>query len=200
MSDFKDVDFIKSVFHPKDLPNPAFPEIAFAGRSNVGKSSLLNKIFNIRGFVKVSSTPGHTQSLNYFLVDKSYYFVDLPGYGYAKVPEELKKKWQFLLENYLTKRDSLRGVVCIFDVRRIPDELDLSLLNFLSQTNRGIIIVLNKIDKLSRTEIQKQRKLTDNFFQTYSNIVFPVSASTAQGIKELKKYIFDNVLKDIINE
>ncbi len=194
MADFKDVDFIKSVFHPKDLPKQAFSEIAFAGRSNVGKSSLLNKIFNRKGLVKVSSTPGHTQSLNYFLVDKSYYFVDFPGYGYAKVPEELKKKWQFLLENYLINRENLRGVVCIFDVRRIPDELDLSLLQFLSEIKKGIIIVLNKIDKLSRTELQKQRKTIDNLFNPYCATIFPVSSMTSEGVKELKIYLLDKVL------
>ena len=124
----KRVEFLKSCFSLRDLPGADLPEIAFAGRSNVGKSSLLNAITGRKRLVKVSSTPGFTQSLNFFLINDSAFFVDLPGYGYARAPKKVIKRWQALVEGYLKGRQTLMGVVCIFDIRRNLDDLDLDLI------------------------------------------------------------------------
>ncbi|NIA08931.1 MAG: YihA family ribosome biogenesis GTP-binding protein, partial [Nitrospiraceae bacterium] len=151
-----DAIFIKSVFDRLQLPPTDFPEVAFAGKSNVGKSSLLNRIMGRQNLVKVSSRPGLTQSLNFFLVNRSVYFVDLPGYGYAKAPRDIRNRWHRLVEGYIETREVLNGVVCIFDIRRVPDQMDLGLLEYLHDLKRTVWIALNKADKISRPKRHRQ--------------------------------------------
>uniref|UniRef100_A0A7C4NVR6 Probable GTP-binding protein EngB n=1 Tax=Thermodesulfobacterium geofontis TaxID=1295609 RepID=A0A7C4NVR6_9BACT len=155
---FKHIEFVKSIYDLKDLPPPEFPEIAFLGRSNVGKSSLINAILNRKNVARVSSTPGFTKAINFFRIDYQFYLVDLPGYGFAKAPAELQKKWKYLVEGYLTAPRDFRLLVLIFDIRRTPDKLDINLVEFVKYIKKTFCIVLNKIDILSKNEIDKQVK------------------------------------------
>lgn len=151
--------FIKSAVKPADYPPVDLPEIAFAGRSNVGKSSLINVLVERKGLVRTSSTPGRTQLINFFqmtAVPVSLNLVDLPGYGYAKVPLDVKRQWGPMMERYLAGRESLRGVVLILDIRRIPSDEDLQMLDWLRSYNRRPIVVLTKCDKLTKNQRAKQ--------------------------------------------
>jgi GTP-binding protein len=151
-------EFIKSAVKPSQYPPADPPEIAFAGRSNVGKSSLINKLLNRRRLVKTSSTPGRTQLINFFSINENFTFVDLPGYGYAKAPLHIRKTWGPMVETYLSSRKTLKGVVLIMDIRRIPREGERDLINWLNHYRIASILVLTKIDKLSKTKQGKQRK------------------------------------------
>ncbi len=181
----KKVEFIKSCYSLKDLPEDNLPEIAFAGRSNVGKSSLLNAIMGRKKLVKVSSRPGFTQSLNFFLVNGSVYLVDLPGYGYAKAPRNVIKRWQKLVEGYLSRRKSLKGVVCIFDIRRKLDDLDLNLVEYLLFMKLRPWVVLNKADKLSGSKIASKLRETSIMLPRDLSEPLVVSSRTGKGVKEL---------------
>ncbi|MFQ5914418.1 MAG: ribosome biogenesis GTP-binding protein YihA/YsxC [Nitrospinota bacterium] len=145
-------EFEKSALHPRDCPKQKLPEVAFAGRSNVGKSSVMNTLLGRRGLVKTSSTPGKTQTLNFFRVRSGkaeFRFVDLPGYGFAKVPERMRKSWAKIIETYLEGREQLRGVVVILDIRRGVTEMDRELLDWLAAAGIEALIVLTKADKVS---------------------------------------------------
>ncbi len=146
----KSAEFIKSAVTPTQFPPADWPEIAFAGRSNVGKSSLINTILGRRGLVRTSSTPGRTQLLNFFLVNGDFCLVDLPGYGFAQVPLAVRKAWGPMVKTYLEQRNCLRAVVLLFDVRRVPRDEDLQLLDWLEEFGVPTIPVITKIDKITR--------------------------------------------------
>ena len=148
-------EFLLSASTTRQFPAATLPEIAFAGRSNVGKSSLINSLLNRKKLVKTSATPGKTQLINFFKVNDQFYFVDLPGYGYAKVPESVRRKWQNLVEAYLSERETLRNVVLIIDCRHNPTVQDRQLLEWLEYYQRPSLIVASKIDKLKRGQVQK---------------------------------------------
>ncbi len=148
--------FVKSATAPAHYPSGDLPEVAFAGRSNVGKSSLINTLLGRRRLARTSTTPGRTQTLNFFLVDECLSMVDLPGYGYARVSHSVRAEWKNVVETYLRQRGSLRLVILILDIRRDPSEGDLDLLTWLRSEKRTALVVLTKIDKLSHSE-QKQR-------------------------------------------
>jgi GTP-binding protein len=152
-------EFIKSATQPGNYPPAEFPEIAFAGRSNVGKSSLINVLVNRRGLVRTSSTPGRTQLLNFFNVNGRFSLVDLPGYGFAKVPLAVKKDWGPMIRTYLESRESLKGVVFILDIRRVPSEEDLQFLDWLEEFGVPTIPVITKLDKVNRSGRDRQLKL-----------------------------------------
>ncbi len=149
-------DFIKSATRPGNYPPEQFPEIAFAGRSNVGKSSLINVLVNRKSLVRTSSTPGRTQLINFFNINDHFSLVDLPGYGYAKVPLSVKKAWGPMIRTYLEVRESLYGVVFIFDIRRVPREEDIRFLDWLEEFGVPTIPVITKIDKVNRSKRDKQ--------------------------------------------
>ena len=151
-------EFILSAASPWQFPVPSLPEIAFAGRSNVGKSTLINSLLNRKKMVKTSSTPGKTQLINFFKINNEFYFVDLPGYGFAKVPESVRKKWRSLIEAYLQERETLRNVVLIVDCRHNPTAQDRQLKEWLDYYQRPVLIVASKIDKIKRGQVQKQLK------------------------------------------
>lgn len=151
-------EFITSAVKPTQFPPPEFPEIAFAGRSNVGKSSLINKLVNRKRLVKTSRTPGRTQLINFFLINEALSFVDLPGYGYAKVPDSVRKNWGPMIERYLSIRDSLKGILTLIDVRRTPAEEELNLMAWLAERRIPCIWVLTKADKLSKTKQKKRQQ------------------------------------------
>lgn len=179
------VVYVKSAFNNSQLPPANYPEVAFAGRSNVGKSSLINRLVNRHGLVKVSATPGKTQSLNYFLVGEVLYLVDLPGYGYAKVPRKVLNDWQGMISSYLEKRESLRCVVVIVDLRHPPKEYDRDLIAWLQSCNLPLLLVYTKADKLSRSEQNRQARILDAGFgvSPAARVIF--SAKSGEGMGAL---------------
>ncbi len=152
---FQKAVFLTTVAHLRDLPAVSVREVAFAGRSNAGKSSAINTLAGRVRLAYVSKTPGRTQHLNYFTLAEGKYFVDLPGYGYAKAPEEIRSQWEGLIGPYLSKRNQLVGLVVIMDVRRPFTDLDIKLIDWFRPTGRPIHILLSKADKLSRQEQTK---------------------------------------------
>ena len=174
-------EFIKSAAKPKDYPPPGLPEVAFVGRSNVGKSSLINVLSGRKGLVRTSSTPGRTQLINFFDINSVLTFVDLPGYGYAKAPSELRKQWGPMIETYLASRESLKGVVLILDIRRAPSDGDLRMLRWLEMYNIPPIIVLTKCDKLSKNEQARQKLIIAAAIKRDRSLLFPFSALSKEG-------------------
>ncbi len=152
---FQRAVFLTTVAHLRDLPQDAISEVAFAGRSNAGKSSAINTLAGRVRLAYVSKTPGRTQHLNYFTLAEGKYFVDLPGYGYAKAPAEIRAQWEGLIGPYLSKRQQLAGLVVIMDIRRPLTDLDLRLIDWFRPTGRPIHILLSKADKVSRQEQTK---------------------------------------------
>ena len=148
-------EFMMSASTTKEFPAGKLPEIAFAGRSNVGKSTLINSLLNRKKLVKTSATPGKTQLINFFKINNQFIFVDLPGYGYAKVPGDVRIKWQKLVEDYLSERTTLRNVVLLIDCRHNPTLQDRQLLDWLGYYQRPSLVIANKIDKLKRGQVQK---------------------------------------------
>jgi len=152
-------EFITSAVKPGQYPDQGLPEIAFAGRSNVGKSSLINTLVNRKNLVKTSRTPGRTQLINFFAINRAFLLVDLPGYGYARVPASVKKKWAPMIETYLATREALRAVVVILDVRRTPGQLEFDMINWLMHHHIPAILVLTKADKFKRGKQAAHRQL-----------------------------------------
>jgi GTP-binding protein len=152
---FQQAVFLTTIANLRDLPQDSVREVAFAGRSNAGKSSAINTLAGRVRLAYVSKTPGRTQHLNYFTLADGKYFVDLPGYGYAKAPEAIRSQWEGLIGPYLSKRDQLAGLVVIMDIRRPMTDLDLKLIDWFRPTGRPIHILLSKADKLSRQEQTK---------------------------------------------
>lgn len=150
----KSAEFVKSAVKPSHYPEAVLPEIAFVGRSNVGKSSLINTLVNRKRLVKTSSTPGRTQLINFFNINGTFTFVDLPGYGYAKVPKKVVQSWGEMIETFLSKRETLRGVVMLMDIRRTPKQDEVDLINWFDYYSIPTVLVLTKADKFSR---QKQK-------------------------------------------
>ncbi|MDT8441338.1 MAG: ribosome biogenesis GTP-binding protein YihA/YsxC [Desulfuromonadales bacterium] len=148
--------FVLSAPSLQGCPAPDWPEIAFAGRSNVGKSSLINCLLNRRGLVRTSSTPGRTQLLNFFAINEALYFVDLPGYGFAKAPRAVREGWQPMVHGYLAGRDSLCALVWLLDVRRDPSPEDLAFLDWLEEQQVPTIPVITKVDKVSGNELRRR--------------------------------------------
>jgi GTP-binding protein len=166
-------------------PSTTLPEIAFAGRSNVGKSSLLNKLVRRKAFARVSRTPGRTREINFFEVNHAFVLVDLPGYGYAQISKERRAEWKPLIEGYLRRSPTLRGVVQLIDVRRDPTEDDLQMLDFLSEIGVPTIVAITKVDKLtSRAAVARARELTESLGLDADQVI-PFSAHTGLGRDDL---------------
>ncbi len=178
----RDAEFIRSCVHPKDFPRTRWPEIAFVGRSNVGKSSLLNALLGHKRLAKVSATPGKTQTINFFAVNKRSFFVDLPGYGYAKVPQEIQRSWRSFIEAYLSQRETLRAVVLLVDARHPPTDLDATMHRWLASYGVPAIVVATKADQVPRGRrraTQEQVAATLGLADCES-VVF-VSSQTGEG-------------------
>ena len=191
----KSAEFVTSAVKPSQYPPAVLPEIAFAGRSNVGKSSLINTLVNRKRLVKTSSTPGRTQLINFFNINEVFSFVDIPGYGYAKVPASVKKKWGPMIETYITTRNTLKGVVLIMDVRRIPGPEEMNMLDWLNHYGVPSVPVLTKSDKLSKTRQQKQLKEIANTLSANKDNFILFSAKSRQG----KDEVWGAVKKLILN-
>jgi GTP-binding protein len=198
---FKNAKFIKSAIQPKDYPvlrnlqGERLPEIAVAGRSNVGKSTLLNHLFHRKDLVKTSATPGKTQMLNFFTVGEQLAFVDLPGYGYAQVPQAVRKQWGPMVQNYLKNREELKIILCLFDIRRIPNEEDFQMLEWAALSEKGVILVLTKVDKVTKNEKVKNTNLILNAFGMANLHYIHYSATKNIGSKELIA-----MLQDALND
>ncbi|MBM4315305.1 MAG: YihA family ribosome biogenesis GTP-binding protein [Deltaproteobacteria bacterium] len=191
-------EFVLSAKEPSHYPPATSPEIAFAGRSNVGKSSLINTLLNRKGLARTSNTPGRTQEINFFSVNDSLYFIDLPGYGYAKVPGKIRKNWGPMIETYLSGRQTLRLVVLILDIRRDPSEEDRQLIEWLQHYRLSFLIVLTKIDKVSRNlRGDRQRRIDAELRLAPETPLIVFSAKTGEGKellwREIRKFtILDN--------
>ena len=189
-------EFLKSSFQPADWPAGALPEIAFMGRSNVGKSSLMNSLLSVRGLARTSSTPGRTQSLNFFLINRSFRFVDLPGFGYARVPKAIKSSWGEMVTSYLAKREQLVLSIHIVDSRHEPTTLDLQLHQWLEHSAKPRLIVATKSDKLSNNELKESLGRVKRVFSEDRVVAF--SAKTGRGGNEVWRAI-ENALSEFNN-
>ncbi|UCF95407.1 MAG: YihA family ribosome biogenesis GTP-binding protein [Desulfobacterales bacterium] len=177
----KSAEFVTSASKPSQYPIPILPEVAFAGRSNVGKSSLINTLVNRKRLVKTSSTPGRTQRINFFAINQAIYLVDLPGYGYARVPVPVKKKWGPMIQTYLASRTTLKAVVLIMDIRRLPGREELDFIRWLDHFAVTGIKVVTKTDKLSKTSRIKQHTAIAKALGTSTGDLILFSAKTRQG-------------------
>lgn len=191
----KSAEFVTSAVKHTQYPEALYPEAAFAGRSNVGKSSLINTLVNRKRLVKTSSTPGRTQLINFFRVNDSLSLVDLPGYGYAKVPAAVKRTWGPMIETYLKGRETLKAVVLILDIRRIPGLEEQNFIDWLKLYQRMSILVLTKADKLSKTARKRQRRAIGTALDVDESALILFSAKTRLGKSQvwsaLEKALFD---------
>ena len=177
------------------LPDSPHPEVAFAGKSNVGKSSLINGLMNRKSLARTSAQPGKTQTINYYNVNDAIYFVDLPGYGFARANEEVKAKWGKMIEDYLHRSKQLKAVFLLIDIRHEPSGNDRIMYDWIVNQGFHPIIIATKLDKINRSQIQKQVKLIKNTLQTEpGTIVIPYSAITKQGREEIYE-IIDQILE-----
>lgn len=191
----KSAEFVKSAVKPEGYPQEDMPHIAFAGRSNVGKSSLINSLANRKHLARVSGTPGRTQTINFFIINESCFFVDLPGYGYAKTPLKVRESWGPMIERYLVGNPRLCLLVFILDARRVPSEEDTTLLNFLNQHGVPYILAVTKADKLSRNALNNQLRAIRQILNPPETIqLIPYSSKTGAGRKELLG-IFDAFIR-----
>jgi GTP-binding protein len=181
-------EFFRAAEDKKDYPPGEFSELAFAGRSNVGKSSMINTLLGRRNLVRTSKTPGHTRKLNFYLINGRLFFVDLPGYGFARVPLEIREKWRPMVETYLKGRKQLAGVVVIVDARRPPTESDMSLIEFLQAYDKPLIVAATKADKLTHNQAAEQKRIIKSAVQMDVPVVF-FSALNGLGKNELWKEI-----------
>lgn len=181
-------EFITSAVSAKQFPSDARQQIAFAGRSNVGKSSLINSLLHRRSLVKTSTTPGKTQMINFFMINDQFYFVDLPGYGYARAPKRVVDAWAPLIERYLKDAPQVRAVVVLLDARRVPDERDMRLLEWLNHNGVPAIYVLTKTDKLKRQEAERARETVRTTLSLGEKPIL-TSAKKGQGMDQLWKEI-----------
>jgi GTP-binding protein len=188
---FKNQQFIASVFNVSGLPKFNLPEIILCGRSNVGKSSFINSLFNRKDLAKTSSTPGKTRSINYYLIDNKFYFVDLPGYGYAKASLSERKKWGNLIDDFLKISKNIELTFHLIDSRHNPTELDIQLNKLLKQLEIPYVVLLNKSDKLKHSELSKNLKKIKNFFPelVYNQNLFYFSSIDSTGNKDVKKIL-----------
>lgn len=190
-------EFVKSAFDESHWPHAVLPEVAFLGRSNVGKSSLINSLLGVKGLARTSSTPGRTQALNFFLINKRFYFVDLPGYGYARVPRNVREDWGRFVTNYLANRRSLVLSIHIVDSRHEPTTLDLQLREWLLVQHKPFLTIATKSDKLSQNELQKNlaraAKILHSVGGDRGGEVIAYSALTRRGSDRIWRAIEDAI-------
>ena len=178
------------------LPDSKYPEVAFAGKSNVGKSSLINALMNRKSLARTSAQPGKTQTINYYNINDQLYFVDLPGYGYAKANENVKAQWGKMIEDYLHKSKQLKLVFLLIDIRHAPGENDRIMYDWVVRNGYHPVIIATKLDKINRSQIQKQTKLIRTTLNVQpGTIIVPFSAQTKQGREEIYE-ILDRVIAD----
>jgi GTP-binding protein len=179
------------------LPENLLPEIAFAGKSNVGKSSLINGLMNRKSLARTSSQPGKTQTINFYNINEALYFVDLPGYGYAKVSESIKEKWGKMIENYLHKSKQLRTVFLLIDIRHEPSANDKNMYEWINYNGYEPVIIATKLDKINRSQRAKHIKMIrEGLGMPKNGLIFPFSAVTKDGRDEIWEYIDSLVIEE----
>lgn len=187
-------EIVISAVSKKQYPGDRLPEIALAGRSNVGKSSFINKLINRKNLARTSSKPGKTQTLNFYKINEAFYFVDVPGYGYAKVSKKEREKWGVMMEEYFQSRETLKAVILITDVRHEPTRDDIQMYDFLKHFELPVIIVATKLDKVPKNKRAQHLKRTKNTFELEAeDHLLPFSSETGEGRDEawglLKQFI-----------
>lgn len=195
---FQKAEFITSYGLSAQLPKSERVEIAFAGRSNVGKSSAINKIFNRKNLARVSAVPGKTATINFYQVDDTLHFVDLPGYGYAKVAKSEKERWSELIEGYFQQDRNLALVLQLIDMRHPPSKLDVDMVNYLIECEIPFIVLLTKADKLKKTEFNRRLQAVKEELPCGDQITFlPFSSQNGMGIDDVKE-IIEEVTEDFL--
>ncbi|GMV42208.1 MAG: putative GTP-binding protein EngB [Myxococcales bacterium] len=190
------VDYVKGGTAPDHYPDADLPEVAFVGRSNVGKSTLINVLTNRRGLARTSNTPGRTQQLNWFRVDDRLLLADLPGYGYAKVPVSVKRAWRPMIDTYLTKRQNLRLVIVILDIRREPGAEEHELIEWLQERQRPTLLAVTKIDKFAKNQRYARYKAIAEDLGLSRDHLFPFSGLSGEGREALWEAIVDVTERD----
>ncbi len=190
---FNNVEFLISAASPQNFPRKDIPEIAFAGKSNVGKSSVINRILQRKNFARVGETPGKTIHVNYFTIDKKCYFVDLPGYGYAKVPQAEKERWGRLMENYFAAGRIDLGIF-IVDARHAPTKNDITMANWFLESGCPFVVIANKLDKVKKSQIEGNlQTIRQDLSLPQDCPLIPFSAQTGAGRDELVRLILEAV-------
>lgn len=185
-------EFIRSAARPEDFPRDALPQVVFAGRSNVGKSSVINKLLNRKNFARVGAAPGKTTHINYFLIDRKLYLVDLPGYGYAKVSQAEKARWGRLIESWFADPSLMTLGVLIVDARHKPTADDCTMAECFKRSGRPYVVVANKLDKLKKSEIEpNMARIRETLELTEDVKVIPFSAEKGAGRQQLADIIFE---------
>ena len=172
------------------MPENALPEVAFAGKSNVGKSSLINALMNRKAYARTSSEPGKTQTINYYNINDALYYVDLPGYGFAKVSQTTKEKWGKMIERYLNTSKQLKSVFLLVDIRHEPSANDKQMYDWMAASGFHPVVIATKLDKIKRSQIDKQvKQIRVGLGMQKNELIFPFSAETKQGREEIWAYI-----------
>ncbi|WP_085991767.1 ribosome biogenesis GTP-binding protein YihA/YsxC [Oceanobacillus senegalensis] len=185
-----EAEIVISAVSKKQYPNDGLPEIALAGRSNVGKSSFINKLINRKNLARTSSKPGKTQTLNFYKINEAFYFVDVPGYGYAKVSKKEREKWGVMMEEYFELRETLKAVLLITDVRHEPTRDDIQMYDFLKYFELPVIVVATKLDKVPKSKRAKHIMRTKETLNIDSeDILLPFSSETGEGKDEAWRYL-----------
>ncbi|AFV06635.1 GTP-binding protein EngB [Dehalobacter sp. CF] len=186
-----------SAVKPQQYPEGTRPELAVSGRSNVGKSSLINKLVNRKGLAKVGKTPGKTQTINFFNINDEWYLVDLPGYGYAKVSQETRMQWGKMMQTYFRLRENLKGVIQLVDIRHQPTEEDRMMLEMLKVNNIPVLVVATKADKIARGQRPKYLKIiAESFKMSDWKTIIPFSSEDGTGLQELNQAMDDIIFPD----
>lgn len=194
--EIKEAEFISSITNPTDLPKPDLPEFAFIGRSNVGKSSLINMLTQRKHLAKVSVKPGKTQTINHYLINKSWYLVDLPGYGFAKVSKAKRAGFGNIIENYVLKSENLNALFVLIDMRLVPQPIDISFINWAGEKKIPLVILYTKADKLSKSNILINKQKFENTLLQYWESLPPsiVTSSTKKTGREALLELIQNTL------
>lgn len=193
MIHIKEAKFITSAVTPNQYPNEVFPEIALVGRSNVGKSSLINALLNRRNLARTSNQPGRTQTINFYLVNDNWYFVDLPGYGYAKVSKTTRDSWKRFIEKYLSRRVSLKAIWQLVDVRHPPSDQDRQMWQWISASPLLKLVIATKLDKISKSQRTKHIIEIRKSLNIEQEKIVPFSTKTGEGKRELIEWIENNL-------
>lgn len=184
-----------SAVKKEQYPNTKFPDLAFAGRSNVGKSSLINKLLNRKSLARVSGKPGKTATINFYNIDNSLNLVDLPGYGFARVSKEEKKKWGIMIDTYLHSRKTLSQVILLTDSRHAPTDDDIMMLDFIRSVCDRAVVVATKTDKLKKSELDVSlKRIIDTLSLSGDDVIIPFSTVSGDGVEQLWSYIYEEIL------
>ena len=190
MVNFQKIELVKTAYKENDYPRP-MPEFVFVGKSNVGKSSMLNRLLNRKNFARVSSEPGKTRSINFFGVDNKFYLTDLPGYGFAKVSWEDREKWRKIIEGYFTAGRNIRLVIMIVDIRHAPTKDDKMMVDYLFDTDYDFMIVASKADKVSKQKAKENCEMIARELDIDAEIL-PFSSQTGEGADRIRKILCEN--------